>query len=128
MARRKSSSHRLAQQVTELAFAAPQVVAQRTARMARAGALPSRADQDEFLRMGSEKVDAFYQSWTEMWMAGWRVPFDIARASTLAPASGYALLATSAMGVLSAGLAPVRKRAVSNAKRLARRRKMAGSR
>lgn len=123
MARRKPSPHRLAQQVTELAFATPQVVAQRTARMARSGALPSRADQDEFLRMGSEKVDAFYQSWAEMWMAGWRAPFDIARAATLTPASGYALLATSAMGVLSAGLAPVHKRAVSNAKRLARSRK-----
>lgn len=123
MARRKPSPQGLAQQVTELAFAAPQVVAQRTARMARAGGLPSRRDQDEFLRMGSEKVDAFYQSWFAMWMAGWRAPLELARAATLAPASAYALAATSAIGVLSAGLAPVHRRAVSNAKRLARRRK-----
>lgn len=123
MARRKSSSQRLAQQVTELAFAAPQVVAQRTARMALAGGLPSSRDQAEFMRMGSEKVDAFYQSWSAMWIASWRVPLEMARAATLAPTSAYALAATSAMGVLSAGLAPVHKRAVSNAKRLARRRR-----
>lgn len=122
MARRKPSSQRLTRQVTELAFAAPQVVAERTARMARAGALPSGRDQAEFLRMGSEKVDAFYQSWSAMWIAGWRAPFELARAATLAPASVYALAAKSAMGVLSAGLAPVHQRAVSNAKRLSRRR------
>lgn len=122
MARRKPSSQRLAQQVTELAFAAPQVVAHRTARMARVGGKPSSRDQAEFMRMGTEKVDAFYQSWSAMWLAGWRLPFELARAATLAPTSAYALAATSAMGVLSAGLGPVHKRAVSNAKRLARRR------
>jgi hypothetical protein len=46
----------------ELAIAAPQVVAIRTARMLAAGANPSVADRAEFSRMGTEKVQAFGES------------------------------------------------------------------
>jgi hypothetical protein len=123
MARRSSQSQRLVKQVAELAFAAPQVVAQRTARMAGVGASPSRRNQVEFMRMGGEKVEAFYQSWSAMWAAGWSAQFELAKAVSSAAASAFAAASSSTLGVLSAGLSPVHKRAVSNAKRLSRSRR-----
>lgn len=48
--------------VAELAIAAPQVVAIRTARMLAAGANPGAADRAEFSQMGTEKVQAFSES------------------------------------------------------------------
>lgn len=123
MPRRRSKSSHLAQQFAELAWAAPQVVAARTARMALAGASPSRRDQAEFLRMGSEKVEAFYRSWGAMWVAAWAAPFEIASAATTSNAGAIAVASQSALGVLSAGLEPVHRRAVSNARRLSRGRR-----
>lgn len=46
----------------ELAMAAPQVVAIRTARMLAAGANPGAADRAEFSQMRTEKVEAFWES------------------------------------------------------------------
>ncbi len=46
----------------ELAVAAPQVAAIRTARMLAAGANPGAADRAEFSRMRTEKVQAFWES------------------------------------------------------------------
>ncbi|HRP29208.1 MAG TPA: hypothetical protein PLG77_12335, partial [Burkholderiaceae bacterium] len=71
-ARRRTPSQRLAAQAVELSLAAPQVVAQRVARMARGGAAPSTADRREFARMGTEKVAAFWQSWFAMGMVAWQ--------------------------------------------------------
>ena len=119
MVYRTTQSHRLARQLAELAFAAPQVVAQRTFRMASAGARPSRRDQAEFMRMGVEKIAAFYQSWSAMWAAGWSAPLELAKASSSVP-SVLSAASTSALDVLAAGLAPVHSRAVSNARRLSR--------
>ncbi len=123
MARRNAKSNRLARQVAELALAAPQVVAHRTARMAGAGVAPSRRDQAEFVRMGSEKLEAFHQSWSAMWAMGWTAQLEFAAAATTATSRALAAASSSAMEVLSAGLAPVHRRAVSNARRLSRRRK-----
>lgn len=86
----------------------------RTARMARAGASPSAHDRAEFARMGNEKVMAFYQSWTRMWMAAMGSYMSFFRSF------GSAQAATAR--VLSAGLAPIHGKAVANARRLARRR------
>jgi hypothetical protein len=47
----------------ELAWAAPQVVAHRVARMATAGPGFSARDRKEFQRMGAEKTAAFFESW-----------------------------------------------------------------
>jgi len=47
----------------ETMLAAPQVIAQRTGRMAAAGPFPSPVDQREFALMGTEKVVAFSQAW-----------------------------------------------------------------
>ena len=44
-------------------LAAPQVIAQRTGRMAAAGPFPSPADRRELTTMGSEKMLAFSQAW-----------------------------------------------------------------
>lgn len=131
--RRRSATLRLATQTAELSLAAPKVVAQRVARMARAGAAPSAADRREFTRMGAEKVAAFWQSWFAMGMAAWQQSCTLwARpcgwtATAWAPrarpaASAMGKVPEAASRVLAAGLAPVHGRAVANAKRLTRRR------
>jgi len=77
--RRRGQSALLAKS-TELAFAAPYVVAHRLTRMALAGASPSARDRKEFTKMGSEKLLAFNQSWNAMFL-------EAARASSIASAS-----------------------------------------
>ena len=62
---RRTKRHRKAGSIvkaTELAIAAPQVVATRTARMLAAGTNPSAADRAEFSRMCTEKVQGFWES------------------------------------------------------------------
>ena len=91
MANRKSSkAASVARQATDLAIAAPQVVAHRLTRMALAGANPSARDRREFTRMVSEKQTAFHQSWAAMglqsmvasqalmqaWMRMWWMPWS----------------------------------------------------
>lgn len=110
MTRRRHTPDRFARQFAEMAFAAPQVVAHRTLRMAAAGHAPSARDQAEFMRMGTEKVAAFYQSWMAMWTAMWSLQMDFLRT-----------MSTAGWGVAGAGLAPVHRRAVANARRLGRR-------
>jgi hypothetical protein len=48
--------------MAELAIAAPQVVAMRTARAMAAGAAPTTSDRTEFVQMSTEKVQAFWES------------------------------------------------------------------
>lgn len=130
----------LATKSLELSLAAPQVVAQRVGRMMLAGTQPSARDQQEFYRMGNEKVTAFYESWIGMWTqactAYWQAaaslytvpgPFTPGSSNPLA-AFGVGK-ATSRMvtqqvravtDVLNAGITPVHAKAVSNAKRLSR--------
>ena len=79
--------------------------------------------------MGSEKVAAFYESWTAMWVAtvqasaalfftpvlSWSaVPFALA--SRMSPARAH----RTAMTILGSGVGPVHRRAVANARRLRR--------
>lgn len=134
MAHRKMIPQRIAKQWAELSFAAPQVVMHRTSRMANAGTELSARDQAEFTRMSSEKIVAFYQSWMAMWTASFTVQFELARtvsSAAMAVATGgqagamSTVTATSnaAAKVLSAGLGPVHKKAVANARRLARHKK-----
>lgn len=117
----------------ELAYAVPQVMAQRMTRMAIAGPMPSARDQKEFHTMSSEKIAVFVESWTAMaaqtirsnqalsmtvLRAFWS-PFyrDRTTAATL-----VTQLQSAAFGILEKGLAPVHGKAVANAKRLARTR------
>ncbi len=52
----------------QIALAAPEVIAHRTARMALAGSVPSARDRREFSRMGREKLEAFGESLSAMAM------------------------------------------------------------
>src|SRR4051794_33129344 len=127
---------RLARQSFELAFAAPQVIAHRTARMLAAGSRPSIGDQREFLRMGSEKLEAFTEAWIAMslqavnanqrlmsamlrsWWTPWIslpfAPWSTPRPHTRRAAERYWQRAGAAL--LASAVAPVHRRAVANAK------------
>src|SRR5687768_12009611 len=129
--RRRRKSKSLAAQTFELGIAAPQVIAHRLARMASAGASPSARDRAEFRRMGIEKMAAANEAWTAMatqallenqkfalefmqslwfpWMRPTPTVKSVARQWSRA-----------AQGILGKGMAPVRRRAVANAKRLGR--------
>ncbi len=128
--RRRTPAQTLAQKSLELSIAAPQVVAQRLARMALAGARPSARDQKEFLGMGVEKVVAFQQSWVAMWSQLARAQAEAVASLYMAPLRGSRRAAGSAVSranhtaaqVLAAGIAPVHAKAVANAKRLSRKR------
>lgn len=120
----------LASQLTELSLAAPQVVAHRVARMAQAGPTPSDRDQREFRLMVAEKAAAFSQAWCAMAVQAALANQALARSffkSVWLPfgpkpsaASATSQIQRAAASVLSKGVAPVRRKAVANAKRLAR--------
>ena len=129
--RRRSSYSSLALKSAELAWAAPQVVAHRLARMSLAGASPSARDRREFERMTSEKTAAFAESWLAMASATmlanqtlamaalqsfWSAPLGSRRQVRAAGRRAT----QSALDIMSRGLAPVHRTAVANAKRLAR--------
>ena len=59
---RRSSNTRSMTKMVELAVAAPQVIATRSARMLAAGAAPGVADRTEFSKMWTEKGLAFWES------------------------------------------------------------------
>jgi hypothetical protein len=136
----KRGSQRLAQQTTELAMAVPQVVSHRVYRMMTAGLQPDAKDQREFHRMGAEKIAAFQESWMAMgthlfsvqqaWMLSWMravwMPWPSANPWSSWQRSSQQLrtqLHRATVDTAAQGLAPVHKRAVANAKRLARFKK-----
>jgi hypothetical protein len=134
MSRRKAT--RIGAQATELFVAAPQVVAHRLGRMALSGPRPSAKDRREFHRMGAEKVAAFGEAWQAMtlqmlksnqqlaaaMMRSWWPNAAARRGGPKLPPMMQALGAWqgAALDVLSQGIRPVHRRAVSNAKRLKR--------
>lgn len=135
MARRRSSPlARVARQTADLSWAAPFVVAQRVGRIGAAGTKPSPSDALELQRMFVEKAVAFQQSWFAMWtqaFASQRQIVQTLQAAGVSLALGRhdrasqqvaAGLSRAAASVVSAGIQPVRGRAVANARRLARRR------
>ena len=121
----------------EIGWAAPQVIAHRTQRMARSGPFPGEVDRVEFRRMVDEKGEAWFESMLQMSTEIWKVWFVIAESSLrpwwLASAwstrgagwhssySGAARRwAKSAPHIAYTGLGPVHRRVTSNARRLAR--------
>ena len=127
-------SRSLARHSLDLSIAAPQVIAHRVARMARAGAAPSARDLAEFQRMGAEKITAFGAAWQAMGLAAVRAQQSYLQALTrslltpwwiASPALGALARRANAaaVDVLAAGIAPIRHKAVGNARRLARRRR-----
>ena len=133
-ARRRRPSATLSVKTAELALAVPQVVAHRLLRMAQAGPQLSARDRKEFTRMFAEKNSAFGESWNAMALQALHSQRAFAtalalaaatpRATRAAPAAHFlaAQLQQAALAVLGKGLAPVHRRAVANAKRLARTR------
>ena len=153
--RRIKSSRRKSPVVkaAELAIAAPQVVAIRTARMLAAGTRPGAADRAELSRMSNEKTQAFWESMLAMGTQVVRAQQEYTRTAVLqwwrlwttAPLLGArpllqavtALPRASALlssptprqreravsKLADAALTPVHKRATSNARRLGRVKK-----
>lgn len=125
--RRTRSTATLARKSTELAFAAPQVVAHRVTRILAAGPHPSARDRREFQRMGSEKLSAFGEAWSAMTLQAMRAHQAFATALFRAWWSPWALAAPwqaatalqgAMLGVLNKGIAPVHRKATANARRL----------
>jgi hypothetical protein len=114
----------------ELALSVPQVFAHRVARMALAGPQLSDRDRKEFQIMLHEKHAAFAEAWSDMAMLAFRAnqaltasmlsfyftPFSYTRAA----ASAAAHVQHAAIDVLDKGLAPIHRKAVLNARRLAK--------
>ena len=133
-ARRRRPPASLSAKTAELALAVPQVVAHRLLRMAHAGPHLSARDRKEFARMIAEKNSAFGESWNAMALQALHSQRAFAAALALAatvprsaradpPAQAFAAqLQQAALAVIGKGLAPVHRRAVANAKRLARTR------
>jgi hypothetical protein len=133
-ARRIRKSKSLAVKATELSMAASQVIAHRVTRMALAGPSLSDRDRKEFQSMVSEKHTAFAQAWSDMAMQAFRsnqalaesvlrfwfvTPFLYNKRST---GSVAALVQKETIDILDKGIAPFHRKAVSNARRLAKTR------
>lgn len=129
--RKTRGTHSLAKKAAELAFAVPQVVAHRVTRMALSGPKLSLRDRKEFERMVAEKNAAFGESWDAMAAQAavanqqlaasfFRSFLAVSQGRKPSAATSAAQLQKAALGVLGKGFAPVHRKAVANAKRLAR--------
>jgi hypothetical protein len=126
--KRRRRSTALPVRAADLTWAVPVVVAQRLTRMALAGPNPSARDRREFYTMGAEKVTAFYESWVNIAFSGLQMQQRFAL--SLLQACWFPWMASpkdavlnwqrGALSVLNRGLAPVHRRATTNAKRLSR--------
>jgi len=129
--RRSRKSKSLIAKSMEIALSVPQVVAHRVTRMSLAGPTLSDRDRKEFQMMVSEKHAAFVQAWSDMALHAFRAnqaftasllrffftPFSYRKPSA---APSAAQVHHAAIGVLGKGLAPIHRKAVSNARRLAK--------
>jgi hypothetical protein len=132
MASRKTvESQALTRKSGELAAAATQVVAHRVTRMVLAGPNPSARDRNEFKRMVEEKNQAFAESWLAMTTqtllanqalatSAWRSLFFPWLGGGATPAAWANQMQQAGMSVINKGLAPVHRKALANAKRLAK--------
>jgi hypothetical protein len=131
-ARRSPRTASASRKLTEMAIAAPQVVAHRLTRMAMAGPVLSSRDRKEFTEMVQEKPMAFARGWTSAWWEMLRVQQQMAWSMTRAfwTLQSPLLQAQSSSRAMTAGLSrvgdkfisPVHGKAVANARRLARTR------
>lgn len=115
--RPKSTSSKL----VELGLAAPQVVAHRLTRMALAGPVLSARDRREFTGMVTEKQLAFAHSWLAMWgeLVAQQQALGLSLLTgTFAGRHPAGSAARSLSRIVGAGMDPVHRMAVGNAKRL----------
>jgi hypothetical protein len=129
MSPRRRRKTRLYTKSAALAFAVPQVIGHRLMRMASSGK-PTRRDRREFDRMITEKAEALGEAWSRMavktFQANQEIAFSLMKGwmrGSPSVVQHAAALQRTATEVLAAGLAPVHRRAVANARRLNRRRK-----
>jgi hypothetical protein len=115
----------------ELGLSVPEVIAHRVTRMSLAGPKLSDRDRKEFRMMVNEKHAAFAQAWIDMAIYACRAnqafttsmlrfffaPFIYRRPSA---GSVAAHVQNAGIGVLGKGLAPIHRKVVSNARRLAK--------
>jgi len=131
MTYRRRRKRALSTQAVELTLAVPQVLSHRLNRLALAGSSPSLRDRREFYLMGTEKIEAFYESWNAMVveMVETNLKFMFAPVLFWWSPWGGATRAfevfskrsqRAALAVLGSGLAPFHRRAVANARRLRR--------
>src|SRR5438270_10196183 len=108
--------------LAELGFAAPQVIAHRLTRMALSGPTISARDRKGFAGMVTEKQAAVAQSWMGMFAEGVRLQqqFALSLFTGATPHQHAARARSAAWRIASTGLAPIHRKAVTNAKRLAR--------
>lgn len=125
--RRTRKSRSLAAQSIELGVAVPQVIAHRVARMVIAGGSPSARDRKELHRMGTEKIAAANEAWNAMAVQAFLENQKLALSFMqslwfpwIRRKSASSQLSNAYLGVLGKGMAPLRRRAVANAKRLGR--------
>ena len=125
--RRIRRTKSLAAQTIDLGFAVPQVIAHRVARIMIAGGSPSARDRRELQRMGSEKILAANEAWNAMSvqaaLENQKLALSLIQSLWFPSAqrpSAAMQLSNAALDVLGKGMAPVRRRAVANAKRLGR--------
>ena len=111
-----------AAKLAELGLAAPQVIAHRLTRMAMAGPTISARDRKEFSGMVREKQAAVAQAWMGMFAEGVRLQqqFALSLFTGATPSQHAARAKSAASRMASTGLAPFHRKAVANAKRLAR--------
>jgi hypothetical protein len=108
--------------LAELGLAAPQVIAHRLTRMVMAGPTISARDRKEFAGMVMEKQAAVAQAWMGMFTEGVRLQQQLALSlfTGATPRLHAARAKSAASRIASTGLAPFHRKAVANAKRLAR--------
>ena len=128
--RRIRRTKSLAAQTIDLGFAVPQVIAHRVARIMIAGGSPSARDRRELQRMGSEKILAANEAWNAMAvqavLENQKLALSLIQSLWFPWAkrpSAAMQLSNAALDVLGKGMAPLRRRAVANAKRLGRIRR-----
>lgn len=127
MASRSRRSKSLAVQTVDLGFAVPQVIAHRLARIMFAGGAPSARDRRELHRMGTEKILAANEAWRAMAiqtvLENQKLALSFMQSlwfPWVRSESAAMQLSNAALDILGKGMAPVRRRAVANAKRLGR--------
>jgi hypothetical protein len=123
----------LAAKSTEMLSASAEVIVRRSAQIGGMSNPPSPADQKELNTMVTEKVAAAQQSATAMmmsasatasqfWWNQWMASVGLGARKGVSPSGMAASASRSSASMLAAGLQPYRQRAMSNAKRLRKRR------
>ena len=102
----------------DISKAAPQVINHRLTRMALSGPVLSHRDQQEFTRMVVEKQVAFSQAWLNMGSEMFKLQQQLCLAWVRNPWTWSAKLPAATDRAAAKSLAPIRKKAVANARRL----------